>query len=103
MKTFILKPTWFILCMILFSYNAWRCLDQYLLFETVTKSTQDGQELHEFPMICLGPETLTEEKAAKLNMTTEEYQEGGIWSTEGMNEEEVYINLSTVIGDLVKK
>ena len=78
--------------------QAWRCLDQYLLFETVTKSSQEHQELHDFSIICLGPENLSEERTAKLNITPEEYHNGGNWRTEKMNEEQVYNNLSTKIG-----
>ena len=82
MMSTIIKFTWFTLCMLLFSYNAWRCVGKYLLFETVTKSSQEGQDLHEFPMICLGPENLSDERASKLNMTPKEYQKGGKWRTE---------------------
>ena len=102
MKATLIKSTWFLLCTLLFSYNAWRCVDQYFQFETVTKSSQEHHELHEFPMICLGPETLTVERAAKLNMTPKEYQAGN-WRTEKMNEEQVYNNLSHNIADLVKQ
>ena len=103
MKTMIMKSTWFFLCLLLFSYNAWRCLDQYLLFKTVTKFSQEEQQLHEFPMICLGPDKLAEERTAKLNMTPEAYQKGEIWRTEKISEEEVYNNLSTRFKELVKK
>ena len=99
----VMKSTWFLLCMSLFSYNAWRCLDQYLQFETVTKSSQEEQKFGEFPMICLGPVKLSEERTAKLNMTTSDYQKGVMWRTEKMNEEEVYNNLSLVFEDLVTK
>ena len=102
MKTYIMKSTWFLLCMLLFSYNAWRCVDQYLMFETVTKSSQERQELHEFPMICLGPENLPENRTGKLNMTPKDYWDGN-WRTERMSEEEVYNNLSLHFEDLVEK
>ena len=102
MKTYIMKSAWFLFCMLLFCYNAWRCVDHYLLYETVTKSSQEGQELHQFPMICLGPETLAEERTRKLNMTPKEYQDGK-WRTERMGEQEVYNNLSLHLKDFVKK
>ena len=82
---------------------AWRCVDKYLQFETVTKSSKERQELHKFPLICLGPDSLSKEKTARLNMTPEEYQKGGIWTTEQMNEEQVFENLSLGFSDLVKK
>ena len=103
MKALLMKLTWFLMCIILFSYNAWRCLDQYFQLETVTKSSQEEQKFGEFPMICLGPQKLSEERTAKLNMTTKDYQKGGVWRTEKMNEEEVYNNLSSIFEDLVTK
>ena len=72
------------------------------MFETVTKSSQEGQELHEFPMICLGPENLAENRTGKVNMTPKDYW-GGKWRTERMSEEEVYNNLSLNFGHLVEK
>ena len=103
MKTLLMKLTWFFLCMLLFSYNAWRCVHQYLLFETVTKSSQEGQEMHKFPMICISPESLAKEQTVKLNMTPEGYQNGESWRAANMTEEEVYDNLSLGFGNLVKK
>ena len=102
MKGFIVRSIWFLLCLVLFSYNAWRCVDQYLLFETVTKSSQGRQELHKFPLICLGPFGLSEERAAKLNMTPKAFRQGGVWRTEQMAEEEVFANLSMGFSDLVE-
>ena len=98
---FVMKSSWFILCLGLFSYNSWRCLDQYFLFETVTKSSQEQQVSGEFPMICLGPGNLSENRTAKLNMTPHDYQIGGMWRTEKQNEIEVYNNLSLTFEDLV--
>ena len=103
MNALVMKLTWFFFCTLLFSYNAWRCVDQYLLFETVTKSSQEGQELHKFPMICIGPEELSKEETAKLNMTPKGYQNGDMWKARNMTEEEVYDNLSLGFGKLVKK
>ena len=52
-------------------------------------------------MICLGPEKLSENRTAKLNMTPHDYQIGGMWRTEEQNEIEVYNNLSLIFEDLV--
>ena len=98
-----MKLTWFLMCIILFSYNAWRCLDQFLLSGTVTKSSQEGQQLHKFPMICIYPDNLPEERMAKLNMTPEGYQNGDLWRAANMTEEEVYDYLSLGFENLVEK
>ena len=103
MKTLLLKFTWFVFCLFLFSYNAWRCVDQFLLLETVTKSSQERQELQNFPMICLGPESLLKETTGKLNMTPNAYRMGVSWRKENMSEEEVYNNISVGFEDLVHK
>ena len=103
MKALLMKLIWFTVCLLLFSYNAWRCVDHYLLSGTVTKSSQEGQELHKFPMVCIGPEMLSNKQTSKLNMTPTEYQNGDFWRAGNMTEEEVYEDLSLGFGDLVQK
>ena len=100
---FVMKSIWFIICLVLFSYNAWRCLDEYFLFETVTKSSQEEQKAGEFPMICLGPSELSKNRIARLNMTPHDYQIGGKWRTEKLTEIEVYNSLSLTFEKLVKE
>ena len=103
MKAIVFKYTWFFTCFFLFCYNAWRCVNQYLLAETVTKTSQERQELHNFPLICLGPDSLSKTRTAKLNITPEDYQKGGVWKTVVMSEEEVFKNLTLGFTSLVKK
>ena len=91
------------LCFILFSYNAWRCLAKYSQSETVTKTSLEKQELHQFPTICLGVEKLTREMTGKLNITPQEYWDGVTWRKGNMSEEDVFDNLSVGFSDLVEK
>ena len=97
-----MRPGWFITCFVLLSYQTWKCVDQYLQFHTVSRTSLERQELHDFPMICLASENFPAEYVKSLNTTKRRYLAGETWRTKQMNEEEMYNRLSFEFHDLVK-
>ena len=98
MRRKIPKYLFEILCCAIFLYNGCRIVSTYVEYDTVTRSSQDKQENHPRPMICLSTKNL-------LRVENEHGQyHWGDWLLGRANQtaEEVYDLVSPTFSDLIK-
>ena len=72
-----------------------------MLSETVTKTSEERQELHPFLIICVSPYSFPTIEADRLNVTYKKYKYGQRWATKFLTEEEVYDTISVELEDLL--
>ena len=97
MKIKIVKYLFQVLCSSLFLYNGFRFLLTFLEYDTITKSSQDRQENHPRPMICLSTKNLL-----RVSQKHEQYHDGDwLLSLSNVSAEDVYDLISPRLADLI--
>ena len=97
MKTQVVKISFQIFCSGLFLYYFYTFIVTYLKYDTVTKTSQDKQENHPRPLICLSTKNLL-----RVDQLHEEYHDGNwLLSMTNVSAEEVYDLVSPRLSDLI--
>ena len=85
-----------IFLLVLFIYQAYACLHDYVYQEPVTKTQENTQGVAHLPIICISkkfrPNNL-------FNISLEDYKKGH-WKADGLTEEDLFQNLSEKLEDL---
>ena len=106
-KTRAVRLLFSLICLSIFLYQSYLCLQNYLRQDTVTKVSQERQTNYPFPVICLenlfAISRLSKEKLDNLNITAADYRKNGIWKSKNYSEEETYNFLSYDLTDLVEE
>ena len=92
-------------CICLFSYEAGQCLYRYLEFDNVSKQTQERQENHPMPEICISSTSFAKKKLTSVGLEFNSYVYEGQWvsNSSQLNEEEMFEFASPKLSDLVDK
>ena len=104
LMTKVIKVIFTILCIALFFKESYDSIKAYLKYETLSKSTQERQENHPLPWICVEASKADEVKFEALNLTSDDYVKNGKWKPEvsSMDEKFVYDAVSYTLGDLIE-
>lgn len=90
-------------CLVLFSYQAARCLQEYINQDANTKEIHTNQENHQRPHICVSNYKF---EFVKNNYTEDDFEkyENGFWKLdENLSEGEFYDFVTPKFSDLVEK
>ena len=87
----------------LFAYEAGQCIHRYVKYETVSKQSQERQENHPMPQICLSSPDYAQEKLKSVGIDINSYRKEGQWisNSSQLNEEEMFSFASPRLNDLV--
>ena len=98
----ILNACFVLICISFFSYQAIKCLDEFMKQQPLTRRSVEIQQLYPLPSICVQPLNIS---YSLHNLTQEGYQWEGKWRSvlPEFDDEETYNNISASFQDLVEQ